>query len=178
MSQVEYEHQMKAEREKAKQEAIRAAQVEAAAKRAQEVLDEPPSGTVKCIAETMENFAKRTRMDPDFSDEHRHPPRAPMRDFNYEGKLLQPINFHGNDIEGVHHTLMVCPEMRDKIIKAEFIPLEKLGSDDLLQQAMHQAEMTDQGYASQNVPAKVPKTPVKSKFEIFRHLFLFGSYYL
>ena len=99
-------------------------------------------------------------------------------DFNYKGKLLQPINFHGNDIEGVHHALMVHPEMRDKIIKAEFIPLEKLGSDDLLQQAMRQAEMTDQGYAIWNVPAKVPKTPVKSKFEIFHHLFLFGSYYL
>ena len=68
MSQAEYECQMKAEREKVQQEAIRAAQAEAAAKCAQEALNESPSGTVKCIAEMMENFAKRTRMDPDFSD--------------------------------------------------------------------------------------------------------------
>ena len=34
-------------------------------------------------------------------DEQGHPTHALKRDFNYEGKLLQPVNFHGNDVEGV-----------------------------------------------------------------------------
>ena len=116
-------------------------------------------------------------MDPDYPDET-CPPRAPMWDFNYEGKLLQPISYQGNDVKGICHALTVRPEIRDKIIKAEFMPLEKLGSDDLIQQALRQVEMSDPGYASRNVPPEVPKAPIRSKFKIFWCLFLFGSYYL
>ena len=101
-----------------------------------------------------------------------------MRDFNHKGKLLQPVSYHGNDVEGMRHAWTVRPEIRDKIIKVEFTPLEKLSSDDLLQQALRQAELSGQGYASRNIPPEVPKTPVKRNIDLLRQLFLLGSYYL
>ena len=79
MSQAECERQVCIEKEKASQEAQHAAQAEADVRHVREVLDESLSGTVKRIAETMESFAKRSRMEGD--EEHGHPLRPPMRDF-------------------------------------------------------------------------------------------------
>ena len=45
-----------------------------------------------------------------------------------------------------------------------------------LSDSLQHAEMTDQGYLPQNVSPLPPN--IKSKLELFQHLFLFGSLYL
>ena len=151
MTQAEYEWQVHTEKEKALLEVQHMAWAEAEAKQVRDA----PSRAVKRIVETMESFAKRSRMDGD--EEHSRPPRPPIWDFNHEGKLLQPVSYHGNNVEGMRHALTMRPDFRDKIIKAEFTPLEKLSSDDLLQQALRQAEMSELGYVSHNVPLRCQK---------------------
>ena len=151
------------------------AQAEAEAKRANDALDPFPAGTMKHIAEIMESQSKRSRQNDDFLDEQGRPPHPPNCKFNFEGKLLQPINYNDNDLEGINHLLTVHPDTRDKIIKAEFVLLDKINLDDVVQQSLRQAELSKPGYMSRNVPVEPPKTLIKSKFDLLRQLFQFSS---
>ena len=94
--------------------------------------------------------------------------------------LFKPFKYmdkiDDNVLEGICHLLTVHPNTRDKIIKAEFILLDRINLDDVVQQSLRQAELSKLGYMSRNVPVEPPKTPIKSKFDLFRQLFLFRSY--
>ena len=97
------------------------------------------------------------------------------------GKLLQPVSFNGNDCEGISYCRDVQPSTRDRIVRVgEFVPIQNITNVNNGQsnqgQPLQNVELNEPGYALRNVPPE--STQVKSKFDLFRWLFLFASFYL
>ena len=99
-------------------------------------------------------------------------------EFTFGCHLLRSVNYNSN--EGISYCKDVHPSTRERIIReGDFIPLSNIAHADLLNlgnQTLQTVKMNETGYGSCSMPPK--HTPIKSKFELFKCLFLFAFFYL
>ena len=102
----------------------------------------------------------------------------PKREFSNLGLLIKiPEGCSQNDMDGLRFLRDVKPNMHEKIL-SEFVSMGDILYDTAAVKNLSKEEdldMRSQEYLSHNVP---PPTNIKSKLELFKHLFYFASYYL
>ena len=168
------QEQIKADRLAAVQEACEAKcltdEAEQGRQRALKELSSDPGYLIK-TAERMIGTNKRKATELSEA-----PP--PKHEFSMLGEILNALLVIGNDYEGVTYMCDVKPNMREKIV-SEFISLGGILDNTGLSKSLMFAEQIEQNsldYLLQNTPP--PPTNIKSKLELFKKLFLFGSHYL
>ena len=135
-------------REEAAQEAACAEQAATDACSVNEALDATPNALIK--RDLLEcTITKCLRDNP-----KNLPPHSPNHGFSFAKRLLQPVNFNGNDCEGITYYWDVYPSMRERIIKiGEFVPIQNITNSNCPPgQLLQNIEMNEPGYAPRNIP--------------------------